>query len=96
MKKLALCSFAFVLCGCSQSYIANYTPSANGCVYSESYKVRHYLWDYFGVRDSEMSVTYPGVTCKTIIESELKEQTHKKPYNTIEVVSELPQKIEIQ
>ncbi|MDR1361203.1 MAG: hypothetical protein LBJ18_02740 [Rickettsiales bacterium] len=79
--KLILCLFA--LCACSNVANINYQNTGDGCVYSEVYRPKQWIGDWFGVRDSDIYVNYSGVKCETIINQELKDNTHKKPYNSI-------------
>ena len=97
MKKIMACGVLCALCGCSQSMVANYESTIDsGCRYSETYRSRRNLFDFFGVRDTDVVVNYIGVKCENIIKQELQDETHKKPYGSVQVVSELPQKVKIQ
>ncbi|MCM1294123.1 MAG: hypothetical protein NC311_00995 [Muribaculaceae bacterium] len=94
MKWVQYVVIAICLTGCGSKRNIQYQDSlADGCIYSEEYRPRQWFWDWFGMRDSDLTVKYTGIMCKTIIEKELQDEAHKKPYNSVQVVSELPQKV---
>lgn len=91
MKKVFYLFLLFATCGCSNEMNIKYTnTSEGGCEYSEVWKPRQRLLDYFGYSDAELFVNYAGVKCDTIIKKELKDNIHKTPYNGLPVVNELP------
>ncbi|MCQ2582151.1 MAG: hypothetical protein MJ170_04230 [Alphaproteobacteria bacterium] len=84
MKKLII-FFVCVLAlnACSHSFDVEYTDMESGCLYTEKEKVRHSFLDYFGRHDSDLSVKYSGIKCETILNKEINDSVHKKPYNSI-------------
>ena len=90
MNKLLLWVPTILLIGCSNVNKIEYKQVNDGCVYSEIRRPRKYLTDFFGRHDYELSVTYTGITCQELTQHELKNNIHKKPYNSIEVFNEMP------
>lgn len=90
MKKITAYTILILIAGCSQVVNIDYKPTNEGCIYSESIRPRHSLFDYFGVKDEDIVITYSGLTCKDMLEHELKHNIHKKPYDSIEVINEIP------
>ena len=90
-KLIMASSLVLVICGCSSRMDVRYQDTIDGgCEYSEIYRSRKSLFQFFGTSDADLTIRYAGVSCKKIIETELKDETHKKPYNSVPVVKEVP------
>ncbi len=91
MKQLGCLFLLLVICGCSRHIDIRYANTSDGgCTYSEIYRPKRNLLDYFGHGDLDLYVNYAGVKCETIIKEELNDNIHKTPYNGIPVVNEMP------
>ena len=91
MKRFGCLLLLLSICGCSNVMNIKYeNTSDGGCDYSEIYRPKRWLLDYFGARDSDLHVNYAGVKCETIIKEELKDSIHKTPYNGVPVINERP------
>lgn len=91
MKQLWCVFLLLAICACSNKLNIEYDPTIDGgCEYTEVYRPRKYLFDYFGCRDTDLSVKYAGVKCETIIKEELQDNIHKTPYNGVPVINEMP------
>jgi hypothetical protein len=88
MNKLYFALGLIALCGCGETMHINYMDGLNGCEYAEVYRPKRAVWDFFGVRDSDLYVSYGGVECKTVINSEMKQGIHKTQYNNLPVIIE--------
>jgi hypothetical protein len=78
MKKLILILPAVTLSGCLESMEVRYSNSGTGCNYSEFFIPAN----PFGNKE-RLDVHYEGVNCETIINKELKDSIHKKPWNSV-------------
>lgn len=91
MKQLMCLFLLLIVCACSKTLNIRYADTLDGgCTYSEIYRPKQNLFDFCGIRDSDLYVNYAGVKCETIIKEELKDKVHKTPYNNIPVINERP------
>ena len=90
MKNIVGLMSLLIICGCSETIGVRYVDTPNGCTYTETYRPKKWLVDYFGRRDVDLYVDYAGVKCETIIKEELKDSIHKTPYNGVPVINERP------
>ena len=91
MKQLGCLFLLLTMCACSHRVDIRYANTSDGgCTYSEIYRPKRWLLDFFGRRDSDLYVNYAGVKCETIIKEELKDSIHKTPYNHVPVINERP------
>ncbi len=90
MKQLGCLTLLLTICACSNVTNIRYANTSDGgCAYSEIYRPKQLLIDFFGARDSDLYVNYTGIKCETIIKEELKDNVHKTPYNGIPFVNEV-------
>lgn len=95
MRKLTLIPLIPLVCGCTETANISYENSFDGCRYSEHYDPGHFWppWTtsaFGGSKRAETNVFYTGIRCEKIIEKELKDGTHKKQYNSVPALIEVP------